>query len=216
MKSRKRQLERLYKKTGQAYTDYLQQYKDALSTARSTYYSHLIHSGSTNPKALFSTDSLPAISTLITEIIDSSLRSGLVPHSLKLAAVTPILKKPGLNPDIMSNFRPISNLPFLSKILKCIVATQLKAHLCSNYLLEPFQYGFRPQYSTETALLKVTNDILLSADSGHLTILILLDLTAAFDTINHTILLSCLESSLGITGTATIHPAASVHLMLIS
>uniref|UniRef100_A0A8P4G516 Reverse transcriptase domain-containing protein n=1 Tax=Dicentrarchus labrax TaxID=13489 RepID=A0A8P4G516_DICLA len=304
MKSRKRQLERLYKKTGltvhlQTFTDYLLQYKDALNTTRSTYYSHLIHAGSTNPKALFSIvnkllkpsdntsksfttdkcnsflsffqskidniynnlssapaptacnptpssapppfasqplsqfcpvspgelpkimtgmktttcvldpipshlikDSLPAISTLITEIINSSLKSGSVPRSLKLAAVTPILKKPGLNPDIMSNFRPISNLPFLSKILERIVATQLKTHLCSNELFEPFQSGFRSQHSTETALLKVTNDILLSADSGHLTILILLDLTAAFDTINHTILLSRLESSLSITGTA--------------
>ncbi|XP_075963092.1 uncharacterized protein LOC142966290 [Anarhichas minor] len=247
MKSRKRQLERLCKKTGltvhlQALSDYLQQYKDALISGRSTYYSHLIHSGSSNPKALFSTinkllkpkdntstsftmpnfttgmrspicildpipsnlvkDCLPAISPLITVIINSSLSSGAVPDTLKLAAVTPILKKPGLDPDTMSNFRPISNLPFLSKILERIVATQLKAHLISNDLFEPFQSGFRLQRSTETALLKVTNDLLLSSDAGHLNILILLDLTAAFDTINHNILLSRLESSLNITGTA--------------
>uniref|UniRef100_A0A8C1SXW2 Reverse transcriptase domain-containing protein n=1 Tax=Cyprinus carpio TaxID=7962 RepID=A0A8C1SXW2_CYPCA len=147
-------------------------------------------------------DCLPAISTLITEIINSSLSSGSIPPSLKLAAVTPILKKPGLNPDIMSNFRPISNLPFLSKILERTVAKQLKTHLCSNDLFEAFQSGFQSQHSTETALLKVTNDILLSADAGHLPILILLDITAAFDTINHTILLSRLESFLSITGTA--------------
>ena len=79
----------------------------------------------------------------------------------------------------MSNFRPISNLPFLSKILEHIVTTQLKAHLCSNDLLEPFQSGFHSKQSTETALLKVTNEVLLSADSSHLTILVLLDLTAA-------------------------------------
>ena len=145
---------------------------------------------------------LPPISPLIIDIINSSFSSGSVPDTLKLAAVTPILKKPGLNPDTMSNFRPISNLPFLSKILERAFATQLNTHLTSNDLFEPFQSGFRARHSTETALLKVTNDLLLSSDSGHLNILLLLDLTAAFDTISHTILLSRLESSLNITGTA--------------
>ena len=147
-------------------------------------------------------DCLPAISPLLTDIINSSLTSGSVPQSLKLASVTPILKKPGLDPDTMSNFRPISNLPFLSKILERVVASQLKTHLTSNDLFEPFQSGFRSQHSTESALLKVTNDLLLSSDSGQLSILILLDLTAAFDTINHSVLLSRLKSSLNITGTA--------------
>uniref|UniRef100_UPI003AAD8E98 uncharacterized protein n=1 Tax=Centroberyx gerrardi TaxID=166262 RepID=UPI003AAD8E98 len=148
---------------------------------------------------------LPSLSPLITNIINSSLSTGLVPPPpppLKLAAVTPILKKPGLDPDIPNNYRPISNLPFLSKILERVVAAQIKSHLDSNNLYEPFQSGFRSKHSTETALLKITNDILLSADSGFLTILILLDLSAAFDTINHSILLSRLQHSLGITGTA--------------
>nr|XP_029137828.1 uncharacterized protein LOC114921708 [Labrus bergylta] len=194
MKTRKRQLERLHKKTSltvhfQSYSDYLKQYMEALSAARSPYYSHLIHSGS-------------AIAPLITSIINSSLCSGSVPKTLKLAAVTPILKKPGLNTDSMCNFCPISNLPFLSKILERVVASQIKCHLSSNNLFEPFQSGFRSQHSTETALLKVTNDLLLSSDSDLLNILILLDLTAAFDTISHSILLSRLEHSLNITGTA--------------
>ena len=145
---------------------------------------------------------LPAISPLIVTIINSSLTSGFVPQTLKLAAVTPILKKPALDPDTISNFRPISNLPFLSKILERVVAAQIKTHLRSHELYKPFQSGFRPQHSTKTALLKITNDHLLSADSGHLNILILLDLTAAFDTINHSILLSRLQTSLNITGSA--------------
>ena len=91
-------------------------------------------------------------------------------------------------------------------MLERTVATQLKAHLCSNDPFEPFQSSFRSKHSIETALLKVTNDILLSADPSHLTIVILLDLTAAFNTINHTILLSYLESSLTITGTALSWP----------
>uniref|UniRef100_A0A671XTI5 Reverse transcriptase domain-containing protein n=1 Tax=Sparus aurata TaxID=8175 RepID=A0A671XTI5_SPAAU len=174
MKTRKRQLERLYKKTTltvhlHAYTDHLSDYKNALNSARSTYYSQLIHSGSNNPKTLFST-----VNKLL-KLCDNIL---------------------ALDPDTISNFRPISNLPFLSKILERVVAAQIKTHLRSHELYEPFQSGFRPQHSTETAVLKITNDLLLSADSGHLNILILLDLTAAFDTINHSILLSRLQTSL--------------------
>ncbi|XP_029957253.1 uncharacterized protein LOC115395750 [Salarias fasciatus] len=226
MKSSKRQLERLCKKSGltvhlQIYTEYIQQYKDALNSARSCYYSNLIHSGSNNPKltqilsgiktptcsldpipsSLIKT-CLPIISPLITQIINSSLSSGSVPQSLKLAAITPILKKPGLDPDNPANFRPISNLPFLSKVLERVIASQLQTHLSSNSLYEPFQSGFRSKHSTETALLKITNDLLLSSDSGHLNILILLELTAAFDTISHSILLSRLKSTLNITGSA--------------
>ncbi|XP_010773018.1 RNA-directed DNA polymerase from mobile element jockey-like [Notothenia coriiceps] len=166
------------------------------------------------PSKLFR-ECLPPISQLITTIINSSLCSGSVPPSLKLAAVTPILKTPGLTPDIMSNFQPISNLPFLSKLLKRGVASQLKSHLSSNNLFEPFQSGFRIKHSTETALLRITNDLLLSSDSGNLNILILLDLTAAFDTINHTILLSHLESSLNITDTALSWLKSPVHHQFI-
>uniref|UniRef100_UPI0037E8D203 uncharacterized protein n=1 Tax=Semicossyphus pulcher TaxID=241346 RepID=UPI0037E8D203 len=111
------------------------------------------------------------------------------------------LKKPGLDPDIPNNYHPISNLPFLSKILEHTVASKL-THLDSNQLYEPFQSGFRSHHSTETAVIKVTNNLLLASDTHSLNILILLDLSAAFDTINHSILLNRLESSLSITGTA--------------
>ncbi|XDV49973.1 hypothetical protein PO909_019111 [Leuciscus waleckii] len=144
---------------------------------------------------------LPCLSPLIMVIINSSLTSGTVPSSLKVAAITPILKKPGLDPDNPNNFRPISNLPFLSKLLERSVASQLKHHLLSNQLYETFQSGFRTHHSTETALLKVTNDLLLASDSGSLSILLLLDLSAAFDTIDHSILLQRLQP-LGISGSA--------------
>uniref|UniRef100_A0A3P9LRF3 Reverse transcriptase domain-containing protein n=1 Tax=Oryzias latipes TaxID=8090 RepID=A0A3P9LRF3_ORYLA len=106
----------------------------------------------------------------------------------------------GSDPTDLSNNRPISNLPFISKILEKTVSAQLHAHLSSNNLYEFFQSDFRPLHSTETALLKITNDHLLSADCGLLSILLLLDLSSAFDTISHSILLNR-SSSIGISGT---------------
>uniref|UniRef100_A0A3Q3FPG6 Reverse transcriptase domain-containing protein n=2 Tax=Labrus bergylta TaxID=56723 RepID=A0A3Q3FPG6_9LABR len=143
---------------------------------------------------------LPPLSSLIMVIIHSSLTSGLVPISFKSASITPILKKPAADPNDFNNFRPISNLPFLSKILEKTVASQVHTHLSDNNLYEQFQSGFRPLHSTETALVKITNDLLMAADSGLLTILILLDLSAAFNTISHHTLLDRL-ASIGITDT---------------
>ncbi len=74
------------------------------------------------------------------------------------------------------------------------MASQLHTHLIDNNLFEPLQSGFRKLYSTETALVKVTNDLLIAADSGYLSILVLLDLRAAFDTVDHAVLLTRLET----------------------
>ena len=139
---------------------------------------------------------------IITKIINFSLCSGNFPDDFKRAIVIPLLKKPGLDKEVLKNYRPISNLPFLSKVLERVVLRQLLNHLASNGLLEIFQSAYRQNHSTETALLHVSDTLLSAADNNDVSILCLLDLSAAFDTIDHTILLDCLQHTFGISGSA--------------
>src|SRR4029434_10377590 len=143
---------------------------------------------------------IPTLSPFITKVVNLSLQSGYVPPALKVAVIRPLLKKPTLDPEVLANYRPISNLAFLSKVLEKAVASQLQDHLKHNNLFEKFQSGFRSAHSTETALLRVTNDLLMTADAGSPSLLILLDLTAAFDTVDHTILLERLHTTIGLAG----------------
>lgn len=124
-----------------------------------------------------------------------------MPDCLKHAVVHPMLKKLNLDSTVLRNSRPISNLPFISKFFEKIVFPQLQRFLVENSLLEKFQSGVRKCHSTETALIRVYNDILSTCDSGDFAVLVLLDLTAAFDTIDHTILIDRLENSVCIRGT---------------
>ena len=143
-----------------------------------------------------------SIGKSVLTIINSSLSSGVVPVSFKHAVVQPLLKKPGLDPTVLANFRPISKLPLISKILEKVVHTQLKSHLDEHDIHEVFQSGFKTLHSTESALIRVFNDILLANDLGDYVILVLLDLSAAFDTVDHNILIARLQHLVGICGSA--------------
>ena len=123
--------------------------------------------------------SLNDLVSLIKVIVNASLSAGIVPQQFKQALVTPLLKKPGLDSDDMKNFRPVSNLLFISKILEKMVLTQLRNHLSSNDLLEICQSAYRKNHSTETAVLSVLDGLLVSADERLVSLAALLDLSAA-------------------------------------
>ncbi len=105
-----------------------------------------------------------------------------------------------LDASNFNHFRPISNLPFITKALEKTVFIQLQSFHSANQISENFQSGFKPLHSTESALLQVLNDTLLATDPGDSVMLILLDLTLAFDTVDHKTLLSLLEHFVGIQG----------------
>jgi exonuclease III len=133
-------------------------------------------------------DCIDEILPLLTKIVNLSLMLGEMPKDLKMAIIKPLLKKLGLE-LVRQNYRPVSNLAFVGKLIERIVALQIVDHLQANNLMDIFQSAYRKYHSTETALLRVQNDILMHLDNSDTVILILLDLSAAFDTIDPGILI---------------------------
>ena len=140
------------------------------------------------------------VAPFVTELFNRSLSSGSVPEVFKSAYITPRLKKTDMDPADVRSYRPISNLPVVSKLLERLVARQLLAHLNKCSLLPRLQSAYRAFHSTETAVLKVLSDMLLAIDAGDLSALVLLDLSAAFDTVDHDILIRRLQTSYGLSG----------------
>ena len=135
--------------------------------------------------------------TIICKIVNISLQSSTVPDNFKQAIVTPLLKKPSLDIENMKNYRPVSNLSYVSKLTEKVVMSRFNAHLDTHKLREPLQSAYRAKQSTETALIKVLNDILCVVDDRQCVLLVLLDLSAAFDTIDHDKMLFRLKELFG-------------------
>ena len=135
----------------------------------------------------------------VTKLINLSLVQGVFPGKFKQAVVTPLIKKPSLPKEEFKNYRPVSGLCFISKLVERVVASQIKCHLEQNNLGNSYQSAYKAGHSTETALLGIKNDIHISLSKGMPTALVLLDLSAAFDTIDHKGLLQCLCSWFGFT-----------------
>ena len=112
----------------------------------------------------------------------------LLDNLAKMASVVPILKKPTLDRNVLSNYRPVSNLPYIGKIAEKVVVAQLTDHIKTNNLDQPLQSAYKKHNSTETAIVKIMNDMLLSLDDDKCILLVMLDLSSVFDTVNHTLL----------------------------
>ena len=126
----------------------------------------------------------------------------MFPGGFKLALIKPHLKKQTLDPDLLKNYRPVSNLHFLSKIVQKVVIQRLEVHITRNDLQDSVQSAYRKQHSTETALLNIHKDIVISLDQKKCTLLASLDLSAALDTVDHSILIHRLQYEYGIGGVA--------------
>lgn len=134
----------------------------------------------------------PTILPFVTHIINFCICESVFPECWKLAVVRPLPKIS--NPLHMKDLRPISLLPVVSKVFEKIISAQLAGFLRDNDILPSTQSGFRAGFGCETALLSVTDDLIAAADGGLISCLVLLDYTKAFDTIDHSVLLSVLRS----------------------
>jgi Reverse transcriptase (RNA-dependent DNA polymerase) len=139
-------------------------------------------------------------SDLISHLANLSFTQGRFPASFKSAFVTPLLKNPGLDKSLPSSYRPISNLNTISKLIERLFLNRIQSFVTNSPNFNQFQSAYRPRHSTETALLSTLDSVFHSSDSGNSTLVVSLDLSAAFDSIEHSILLERLKTSFGFAG----------------
>ena len=145
--------------------------------------------------------SIDTLLPYIVKLINLSLSTGSF-DGFKEAVVRPSFKKDAIDTDDFSNFRPVSNLTFISKLTERVVQSRLQSHMNSiNYKCDT-QFGYKKFHGTETLLVKLVNDLLIGLDSRSGVVLVLIDLSAAFDTVDHNKLINILANELNIRGTA--------------
>ena len=142
---------------------------------------------------------LDSILPSLTDLFNSSLACGIFPQCFKSALVTPILKKRCLDHNELNNYRPVSNLCFIANVLEKLDLSQVSSYLNSHNLYNTCQSAYCPGHSTETTLLKVVNDLFLSPNKDNIPVLALLDISSAFDTIDHPIIVHRLHTEFGFT-----------------
>ena len=140
---------------------------------------------------------LDSILPSITDLFNSSLASGIFPQCFKSALVTPILKKRCLDHNDLKNYWPVSNLCFIANKLEKHVLSQVSSYLNSHNIYNTCQSAYSPGHSNETALLIFVDDLFLSLSKDNISVLVLLDFSSAFDTIDHTILVHRLHADFG-------------------
>ena len=144
---------------------------------------------------------LPSVIGPLTKIINVSLTQRIFADMWKVAVIRPLIKKLGLD-LLLSNYRPVSNLSFWSRLVENVVLQQFNKHCDQNNLIPDYQSAYRVNYSCETALVKIINDILWSMENKNIVNLMAINLSTVFNTVDWSILLDCLQYQFGITGSA--------------
>ena len=134
-------------------------------------------------------------------VINKSFETGSL-NGIKESVIRPLLKKAGLDIDNLNSYRPVHNLVFISKLMEKVVNKQFNEHLVKNNLDLKYQHGYKKHHSTETLILRVIDDILIGFENNSATVMILLDLSAAFDTVDIDKLLTTLKREIGVRGKA--------------
>ena len=152
------------------------------------------------PAELFK-DNISSFTDTLVELVNLSLSTGNV-EGVKHADVIPLLKNAKLDSNNLKNYRPVSNLTFLGKLIERVVLRRLNEHMIYNGMHVDEQSAYKKNNSTESLLVRITNDLLVASDSKTATVIMLLDLSAAFDTVDHNILLKILKDEIGLRKTA--------------
>ena len=135
------------------------------------------------------------------ELVNKSLGEGSM-ENMKTSVIDPLIKKAGLDVDIHNNYRPVNNLRFFSKLVERVAKIRKDEHMTINNLHTPEEFGYKQNHNTETMMIGLTDEVLRGFDENQATIVIFLDLSAAFDTIDPDKLLQIMDEELGITGNA--------------